>query len=102
VKGISARQVEHLVAGHQVGDLPSDPPDERLRRQVLRVELSADSMATFREAVAKLRKQGLDEDGAYLEMARQVLEGPSDPGKLIPNRLGGLQFVRGSLAAGGR
>jgi hypothetical protein len=81
VKGMTARQVEHLVGGHQVGDLPSDPPDERLRRQVLRVELSADSMATFREAVAKLRKQGLDEDGAYLEMARQVLQGPSDPGR---------------------
>jgi hypothetical protein len=80
-KGMTARQVEQLVGGHHVGDLPSDPPDERLRRQVLRVELSADSMATFREAVAKLRKQGLDEDGAYLEMARQVLNGPSDPGK---------------------
>jgi hypothetical protein len=80
VKGKVASEVEEMVAGRSLGDLPTDPQDEKKVRHVLRVELSAESMATFREAIAKLRKDGLDEDSAYLEMARAVLA-PSDTGK---------------------
>ncbi len=52
--GRTARQVEELVAGHRAGDRPDDPPSTGLRRHVLRFELSAATMATFREAMVKV------------------------------------------------
>jgi hypothetical protein len=51
---------------------------------MLRVELSAETMATFREALAKLRRDTggpLDDDAAILMMARNVLGGPADGGR---------------------
>jgi len=80
VKGMPARRVEWVVAGHKPGDWPSDPMNERLRRHVLSVELSAETMATLKAAIAKLKGDGMDEDAAYLELARAVLA-PSDTGK---------------------
>jgi hypothetical protein len=78
--GMLSREIEEKVGGREMGDLPSAPADERKRRHVLRIEMTAEGMATWREAVAKLRKNGLDEESAVLEMARQVLA-PSDPGR---------------------
>src|SRR5712671_4772470 len=83
-RGRTLRQVEQLVAGHKPGDQPGDPADPSLRRHVLRMEVTAETFATFREAMAKLRRESnapLDEDTALLLMARHVLAGPTDEGR---------------------
>jgi HNH endonuclease len=83
-QGRSMREVERLVSGHRPGDEPDDPTDPAARRHVLRLELSAEALATFREAMAKLRREtgeSLDDDTAVLLMSRQVLGGPTDPGR---------------------
>jgi hypothetical protein len=83
-RGRTARQVEELVAGHRPGDNPGDPPDASNRRHVLRFEVSADTLASFREAMAKVRRDAggpLDEDAALLLVARQILGGPTDAGR---------------------
>lgn len=83
-QGASARDVERMVSGRTRGSLPTDPADDRLRRHVLRFEVSGEVMATFRDAIAKLRREAggtLDDDAALLLMARQVLAGPLDEGR---------------------
>jgi len=80
-RGGTAREVEKLVSGHRPGDAPGDPTDPTARRHVLRLELSGEALATFREALAKLRREAgeaLDDDAAILLMARHVLGGPRD------------------------
>ena len=80
----TVRQVERLVSGRRPGDRPSDPAKPELERHVLRAELSAETMATFRDALAKLRRDAggpLDLDAAILMMARHVLGGPTDEGR---------------------
>ncbi|HZO12999.1 MAG TPA: HNH endonuclease signature motif containing protein, partial [Polyangiaceae bacterium] len=82
--GKTVRQIEALVSGRQHGDLPNDPANADVRRHVLRFEVSADVYALWREAVAQLRHESggqLDEDDAFLMMARHVLAGPKDPGR---------------------
>lgn len=74
--GKTAREVEALVAGHAPGDLPDDAPDARLVRHALHFEVSAETVATFREALAKLRREAggaLDDDAALLLLARNAL-----------------------------
>lgn len=83
-KGRTLRQIEELVGGHQPGDGPNDPHDLPLRRHVLRFEISAETMASFREAMAKVRRDAgtpLDDDAQLLLMARHVLGGPTDAGR---------------------
>jgi RuvA, C-terminal domain/HNH endonuclease len=83
-RGRTVRQIEELVAGHRPGDRPEDAYDSSLRRHVLRFEVSADTFATFREAMAKLRRDTgsrLDDDAALLLLARQTLGGPTEPGR---------------------
>jgi hypothetical protein len=78
------REIERLVSGHRPGDLPSDAKDWRAERHVLRFEVSAEVLASFREAQAKLRRDAggpLDDDAALLLMARHVLGGPTDDGR---------------------
>src|SRR5258708_7460566 len=48
-RGRTLRQVEQLVAGHKPGDHPADAPESSLRRHVLRMEVAAETFATFRE-----------------------------------------------------
>jgi len=82
--GKTVRQIEALVSGREPGDLPDDPVHPGPRRHVLRFEVTADTYALWREAVARLRREvggELDEDEAFLMMAREVLEGPKDPGR---------------------
>jgi hypothetical protein len=83
-KGLTARQVEDMVAFHRPGDGPRDPADSSPRRHVLRMEVSAETLATFREAMAKLRRdagESLDDDAALLLLARNTLGGPNDQGR---------------------
>jgi len=82
--GKTVREIEALVSGRELGDLPEDPASPGPRRHVLRFEVTADTYALWREAVARLRREvggELDEDDAFLMMAREVLEGPKDAGR---------------------
>jgi hypothetical protein len=82
--GKTVRQVEELVAGKRPGDAPSAAPDPRALRHVLRFEVSPETFALFREALAALRRRSdaaLEDDAALLEMARHVLVGPGDHGR---------------------
>jgi hypothetical protein len=78
-RGMTVRQIEKETAGLRPGAKPGDPP--AATRQVVRVELDADTAATLREAIAMLRKDGLDENGAWRELARRVLGGPTEEGR---------------------
>jgi hypothetical protein len=83
-QGRTVREIEKLVSGHRPGDLPSDAKDWRAERHILRFEVSAEVLASFREAQAKLRRDAggpLDDDAALLLMARHVLGGPTDDGR---------------------
>jgi hypothetical protein len=84
VDGRSVRDVERLVSGRLPGSLPTDAPNPQAERHVLRFDVSAETRATFNEALAKLTKdagQHLDDDALLLLMARQVLGGPADEGR---------------------
>jgi len=83
-RGRTVREVEHLVAGHCPGSLPDDVSDPDLKRHMLRLELSGEVFATFRDAMAKVRRDAgepLDDDAAILLLCRQALEGPKDAGR---------------------
>ncbi len=80
-RGKTIRQLEDLVAGKHPGDTPTTPADTFARRHVLRFEVTAETFALFREALGELRRRtgsSLDDDTALLQMARQVLSGPTD------------------------
>src|SRR6478736_4930555 len=49
-EGKNQRQIEELVSGHKQGDRPDDPEDPRVRRHVVRLEISGESYALLREA----------------------------------------------------
>ena len=71
----TVRQVERLVSGRKPGDRPGDPVRPEARRHVLHFDVSAETFATFREAVAHLRRkseQPLDDDSLLLLMARDL------------------------------
>jgi hypothetical protein len=77
--GQTVRQLERAVSGRERGDLPASRPKPELKRQVLRFEISGETLATFREALERLRQRGLerlDEEAALLLMARESLAGP--------------------------
>jgi hypothetical protein len=83
-RGRTVRQIEQMVSGRKPGDGPDDPADEAHRRHVIRLEVSGATYATFREMMAKIRREAgepLDDDAALMMMARQVLGGPKDPGR---------------------
>jgi 5-methylcytosine-specific restriction endonuclease McrA len=70
------REIEQLVTGRTRGDLPTDAPRPQARRHVLRFEVHAETLATFREAVKSLRQNSnerLDDDAVLLLMARHAL-----------------------------
>jgi len=83
-RGRSMREIEGLVSGHKPGNLPEDAPDAAAKRHVLRLEVSGEALATFREAMARMRREAgeaLDDDAAVLLLCRQALEGPRDDGR---------------------
>jgi hypothetical protein len=83
-KGKTVRDIERLVAGHERGDRPGDAVRPLAVRHVLRFEVAAETLATFRHAMNELRKQSgehLDDDSALLLMARHVLGSQEPVGK---------------------
>jgi hypothetical protein len=83
-RGRTVRQIEELVAGHKPGDAPNDGYDASLRKHVLRFEVSAETAATFGDAMASMRRaadSSLDDDAVLLLLARQFLGGPRDAGR---------------------
>jgi hypothetical protein len=83
-EGRTVREVEELVAGHHHGDRPSDLRDEQARRHALRFDVSAETYALFREAIAKERRDaggGIDDDAALMMLARRSLGGARDEGR---------------------
>jgi hypothetical protein len=82
--GRSVREVERLVSGHRPGDRPSDPFDPSVVRHVLRFEVTAETLALFREANVKLMRdagRSLGDDEVLGLLARMVLGGPSNEGR---------------------
>jgi hypothetical protein len=80
----TARQVERMVSGLAPGDRPANRRRPELVRHILRLEVGAETLATFREAMKELRKRSddrLDDDAALLLMAREILGGPGDAGR---------------------
>src|SRR5215510_3068326 len=55
--GKTVREIEALVSRRREGDFPSDPPSPGPRRHVLRFEVTAETYATWRDAVAQLRQE---------------------------------------------
>ncbi len=84
VTGRNVKQVHAMVAGLPPGARPGAEPCEDLRRHVIHSDVSALTLATFREAIAMVQREsagGLSEDEAILTIARRSLQGPSDPGR---------------------
>jgi 5-methylcytosine-specific restriction endonuclease McrA len=84
IRGHTVREVEALVSGHRPGSVPDDVPDADAKRHVVRLEVSGEAFATFREAMAQIRRdagEALDDDAALLLMSRHVLEGRRDEGR---------------------
>ncbi len=62
-RGKNVREIEQLVAGHRVGDLPDEPADPSLEKHVVVLELDGAAFAAWREA-----RTVLEEDhGRYLD-----------------------------------
>jgi hypothetical protein len=83
-RGRTVRELEQLVSGRRPGSLPDDAPQASTKRHVIRLEVSGEVLATFREAMAKVRRdagEALDDDAAILLLARSALEGPRDHGR---------------------
>ena len=83
-KSRTVRDIERLVSGRQPGDRPGDAARPEARRHRLSFDVSAETLATFRQAAAKLRRDSptpLDDDALLLLMARRVLGGPADEGR---------------------
>jgi hypothetical protein len=57
VRGMTAREVEQMVSGHAPGDRPTARPRPNFVRHVLRLEVGAETLATFREAMRVLQKR---------------------------------------------
>jgi 5-methylcytosine-specific restriction endonuclease McrA len=80
----SMREVEDMVSGRRSGDRPGDPADPATKREVLRLELTGDGLAAFREARRRLELDvghSLDDDAFVRMLAHHALGGPTDPGR---------------------
>jgi hypothetical protein len=75
-----------MVRGRVPGDRPDDPQREEAMTRRLALDVSPETLATFREAVGRLRQETetpISDEEALLEMSRRVLGGPGgdDPGE---------------------
>jgi hypothetical protein len=83
-RGKSMREVEDTVSGRKSGDRPGDPADPAMKREVLRLEVTGDGLAAFREARRRLELEvghSLDDDAFVRMLAHHALAGASDPGR---------------------
>jgi len=72
------RDVEQLVSGRTLGDVPTSPVDEGARRHVVRFEVSATTLALLRQAQDEQRRRtggSVDDDALVAELARVFLGG---------------------------
>jgi hypothetical protein len=77
---MNLREVEAAVSGHTRGDLPTDAPDPKLQRKILRYEVRPETDVLLREAKRKLEKERgerVDEDAALHAMALFYVSGGS-------------------------
>ncbi|HKE13911.1 MAG TPA: hypothetical protein VKB80_03525, partial [Kofleriaceae bacterium] len=82
-KDKTVRQVEEMVSGRKRGGRPTDRP-EPVTRHVLRLEVSSDALAAFRDARRRIELEvghSLDDDAAILMLAQYALRGSDDPGR---------------------
>src|SRR5688500_2114493 len=71
-------------SGLAPGDRPAEWRRPEFVRHILRFDVGAETLATFREAMRELQKRSdhrLDDDAALLLMAREILGGPRDAGR---------------------
>jgi hypothetical protein len=83
-RGRTAREVEKLVSGRRPGSLPDSPAEPAQQRHVLRFDVSGETLASFREAVAQVQRDAgehLDDDALLLLLARHVLGRQTDDGR---------------------
>jgi hypothetical protein len=86
-RGNSLRRIEALVSGHKRGDRPGDPAAPELVNRVVRLELSPDVFALFRQAQGVLADEhgGRLDDNAFIEaLCRRALEGNRSPEDMRP------------------
>jgi hypothetical protein len=91
----NVRQIEEMVSGHKLGDLPSDPVDEQLRTKVLRFEVKLDTAALVREYQKKRAKQLgqlIDDDLLIREVFQFALD------RLVEQRRDAVQVVNAANA----
>ncbi len=69
-RGKNVREIEQLVAGHRVGDLPDEPADPALEKHVVVLELDGAAFAAWREARTVLEEDhgGYLDDNAFVTM----------------------------------
>jgi hypothetical protein len=75
-KGLVVNQIERLVAHHQRGDRPDDPPDPNLRPRVVRLELPPEVYALWRQArtvVAEERGSEISDADLIETLCRAVI-----------------------------
>ena len=77
-RGKNLRQVEAAVAGRKRGDRPGDPTSPELVNRIVRLELSPDAFALWRQTAAALADEhgGRLDDSAFIQaLCRSALEG---------------------------
>jgi hypothetical protein len=76
--GKNLRDIEAMVAEHDTGDRPSDPPKPRARKRRISIEVDADVIALMRQAQQVLereRGERLDEAAVLAAAFRAVIDG---------------------------
>jgi hypothetical protein len=82
-RGRRVREIERMVSGRARGDSPTSAPRPELEKHVLRFEVSAETLAAFRETMRRINEQSgdkLDDDSALLLMARAALSASTGAG----------------------
>jgi hypothetical protein len=80
-EGKNLRQIEELVADHQLGDGPTDPKDPEARTHVVRFELAASTFARLRQARQALESEherSLSDDELVAMLCEAALAGGCD------------------------
>src|SRR6478736_2768991 len=78
VRNGNLRDVEQAVKGHGPGSMPDDPPDPALKKQIVRLELSAHVAAALHQAATLVRRElghEVEDDAVYDAISRRVLSG---------------------------